>query len=449
MTDAPQFAPWQAVAVHNPAVHFCFFGGIATGKTFAGAHFAIHHIVHYPELSGFIGANTYDQLSQATLREFFMWLDFYGFEWVSDCRPPLSWGSSKQFKSYSNIVSVRSGKHVVSIFTRVLGDGAPLRGMQFSWRWIDEVRDTPVETEDVLLSRMRESDYIRSLLTTTTNGEDWVWERFVKNADGKIYNSMHVSTQESVDEGIVSAEFLQGLKQSYSKVVADQELNARHVTVTELPVYLNFVREQNVSELSPFTKDGQISKHLPIVLAADFNLNPMSWTLGQLRHRDWYWHDEIHLENSHTPEATRELIERVREHKPGIIIIGDASGKAGQRAAAGQSDYDILCQGLDDAGIKWVNETPDSNPLIKDRVNNVNASLCSADGSVHMLFHPRCVHAIRDMELVSWKKGALFTLDPGPKNQLTHPSDGIGYAVSVKTPIPSRHQVGELRIIRR
>lgn len=444
-----KLTPYQYAALHNPYPHFAFYGGIATGKTFTGAHFAIKMMNDHPEASGFIGANSYDQLSQATLKEFFYWLDYYGYEWVSDCRPPLSWGQKREFKKYSNIISVRVKGKVVTIFTRVLSDPNALRGLEFTWYWLDELRDTEKEAHDIVLSRLRETEVIKGLCTTTTNGEEWDYDRFVKSPQDGIYGCMHVETYESVKQGIISEDFYQQLAKSYPKNLADQELRAMHVVVTGQPAYMPFTKALHVTDHCPFTKDGSISRYLPIIVAMDFNLNPMSWHLGQRKGEDWYWHDKVHLENSHTPEAAKELVEKVKGWGPGIILCGDATSKAGQRAAAGQSDYDIICSTLDAAGVRYTNETPDSNPTIRDRVNNVNARLLDGQNQTHMWIHSRCKELIEDFEKVQWKKNAVATLDPGTKGMLTHPSDGIGYAISAMTPIPSRHQVGNMVVIRR
>lgn len=444
-----KLAPWQYCAINQEQYpHLAFYGGIATGKTFTGAHFAISEMEKDPTRSGFIGANTYDQLSQATLKEFFHWLDYYGYQWVSDCRPPISWGAKREFKKYTNIISVFVDGTVCTIFTRVVSDPDALRGLEFSWYWLDEIRDTEKEAHDIILSRLRESNYIRGLCTTTTNGEGWDYERFVKDTSG-LYGSIHVPTIESVRHGIITEDFYSQLVKSYPKLLADQELHAKHVVVTGQPAYLNFTRALNVSDRCPFTKDGSISPYLPIIVGMDFNLNPMSWHLGQKKGEDWYWFDRVHLFDSHTPEAAKELVEKVKGHAPGIIIIGDASGKAGQRAAAGQSDYDIVFSTLDAAGIRYEDRTPDSNPAIKDRVNNVNARLMDGSGQSHMWIHPSLKELIDDFERVQWKENATVTLDPGPKKLLTHSSDGVGYAVSELTPIPSRYQVGKMVVIRR
>src|SRR5690242_9206273 len=84
--------PWQEIAVHNGYAHFTFFGGVGCGKTYTGAQYAIGKFVSHPDKTGFIGANNYDQLSQATLKELFYWLDAYGLEYVIDRKPPAHWG---------------------------------------------------------------------------------------------------------------------------------------------------------------------------------------------------------------------------------------------------------------------------------------------------------------------------------------------------------------------
>src|SRR5574338_231460 len=91
-----KLAPWQAASLFLPITHLAMFGGIATGKTFTGAHFVIYHFLNFPSLTGFIAANTYDQLSQATLRELFYWLGVYQIEYVIDRRPPAHWGQARE-----------------------------------------------------------------------------------------------------------------------------------------------------------------------------------------------------------------------------------------------------------------------------------------------------------------------------------------------------------------
>lgn len=200
--------------------------------------------------------------------------------------------------------------------------------------------------------------------------------------------------------------------------------------------------------------DRQVTDKLPVVLGLDFNLSPMSWHLGQNDRSKWYWFDEIHLENSHTQEATGLLIQKLLNLKarkllraqPNVIVCGDATGKAGQRAAAGQSDYDIVLTELRRHDITFENVTPDSNPGIIDRVNTMNSKLKAADGSVSFFYNPQtCPWLKKDFDQTTWKTQGV--LDPGRNRELTHATDSVGYSVCVLTPMKSIVEVGVPRIV--
>ncbi len=168
----------------------------------------------------------------------------------------------------------------------------------------------------------------------------------------------------------------------------------------------------------------------------DFNLHPMCWVLGQTRNKAIHYHDEIYLENSNTPEAADELCARVAGHPPGVLLIGDASGKAGQRAAAGESDYSIIKQKLKAAGIKFEDKTPDANPALKDRANAMNAACKSAGGTVMFTISPvGCPRAIKDIKKRKWKQGSSSLTFDNSDPMSGHLFDGATYPVSVLNPI--------------
>ena len=148
-------APWQYAAMTSPFDHFAMYGGVAVGKSFTGSHFAIELMQMHPEMTGLIGANTYDQLSQATLRELFYWLEFYRLRYVIDCRPPRRWQARRKLKDYNNTLHVRNPRNgkVAMAFVRVLSNENPIRGIEISWYWLDETRDMPEIVHDVVVSR--------------------------------------------------------------------------------------------------------------------------------------------------------------------------------------------------------------------------------------------------------------------------------------------------------
>lgn len=192
------------------------------------------------------------------------------------------------------------------------------------------------------------------------------------------------------------------------------------------------------------------SPYLPIVVGLDFNVALMAWQLCQHRAGDFYFGDEIAVENTDTEEMAKLLCEKVKGHKPGVILIGDATGNARKTASVGKTDYSIIISQLKAHGIPCRNLTPEANPPVKDRVNMVNSRLKAADGSVHLFYHPtKCKRLKKDFERVATKTGTDgFILDQKKDPLLTHASDGAGYVIAYYAP-EWRKSVGTLKVIPR
>lgn len=436
---------YQAAAIYSPFEHMAFFAGIAVGKTFSGSHFVLQCIESRPDLTGLIGSNNHDQLSQATMRELIYWLDEYGYDYVIDQRPP---NQPKKFKTYKNILSVkskRSPKVWTPVFTRIMSAANPLRGIEFAWYWLDETRDTPQNTHDVVLSRMREDPkFRRGLLTSTTNGEDWAWERFVKNArpGQRLYGSMHIPTKLAVTKGILSDDFYNMLRSSYSELMAMQELDALHVNVKGGRAYYSF-GPWNELFRAPWG-DMYPSPHRPLIVGCDFNYTPSPcvWLIGQMgpdlmgpHGEEWnrhiHWFGEIAGVEKSTPEMTALLLNRY----PGFFyrIFGDASGNRGTTSNAGKHDYAQIAEVMYSAGSAFTIDADQSNPHIKDRIENMNRLARNALGQTFMTYNPHaCPLFHSDVKQVGWKKTTAMRtarLDDGGNKMLTHSSDGGGYAI--------------------
>jgi len=316
---------------------------------------------------------------------------------------------------------------------------------------IDEVRNQKPELWPLV---------IRPMLTTTGG-----WAVFISTPNGfdhfyDLYNYAENNTEHwaafaapSTCNPLISNEELDDAKRNMSEAQFAQEYLAEFRDLTSGKTYINF-HAANMKEDSPFNKGHDIHHALPIIVCMDFNLSPMAWTLGQKKIDSFHFFDEIFLTNSHTQEAAEHLAHKLIEYgtKPGVILIGDATGKAGQRAAAGQSDYDIIGQTLDRYGISWINQTPESNPSVKDRVNNLNAKLKSASGEVKLTLNPKkCPNLKRDFDRVVWKSSNSdkVVLDQVSNPLLTHASDGVGYAVWALSPINSNVKIPAMRIVSR
>lgn len=282
---------------------------------------------------------------------------------------------------------------------------------------------------------------------STPNGYDWFFDLYEFAQRDPEWAAFQAPSTEAP---WWSPEEIDSARRSMSEAEFAQEILAEFRDLAQGKAYLNF-GPHNKRDHNPLAPQGAtLNPYLPIHVGLDFNLTPMAWTLAQKKADHMHFFDEIFLRGSHTPEAAKVLVEKVRGHKPGIILCGDATARAGQRAAAGASDYDILCQILDANGIKWINLTPESNPMVKDRVNTVNARLKSASGDVHVTVDVNnCPNLVKDFERVVWKQGSgSAILDQTTDRELTHTSDGAGYLICQTLPIESSSSpVGVLSVV--
>jgi phage terminase large subunit-like protein len=427
-----EFLPWQWESLNSKCEHFAMIGGVATGKTFTGSHFVISQVVNFPDQTGFIGANTYDQLSQATLRELMYWLDEYGFEYVID-RIPF-WTKEKKFKSYNNILSIRVGNKTAYIFTRVLGDANPLRGIEFSWYWLDESRDTPLNTHDVIMSRLRESKTIRGLVTTTPAGEDWVWKRFVWNKDAR-FGYIKAKTEDSAKYGIITQNFYLTLRSSYSPVMAAQELDAEFVIVLEGRSYYTASPANEEFDYEPSDYE--------LFVGMDFNFAPAPcvWEVGQIDDDgDVHVFAEISGKEVSSAELARRLAIQFGDYH--LRIFGDASGNRGTTSNAGKTDYDQIAEVLSEYGVSFSIDVDQANPMVKDRVENTCRLLEDGNGKRTLKYDPnKCPYLHEDFRKVVWKNGKV---SGNGDETLTHASDGLGYSqMKLNPPMGGKVKMGK------
>lgn len=137
--------------------------------------------------------------------------------------------------------------------------------------------------------------------------------------------------------------------------------------------------------------------------------------------------DEFVLSKSNTSELCDLIIDRFNQSRytPALIITGDASGRKTTSNSSGVSDYLIIKNKFDAAGIEHYISVPEQNPFVRDRVNFVN-NLFEKN---HFLINEKCKLSIKDRELVTWKPGGdKFIIDKS-NPELTHLSDAADYGL--------------------
>lgn len=324
--------------------------------------------------------------------------------------------------------------------------------------YIDEVRDQHPDLFEMVIYPMLTTTGGSARFISTPNGFDQFYDMKIKADECTDGSWAFLAAPSTANPLFTDAELRQAKKIMTPKKF-QQEIMAEFLDLTKGKAYYS-ATEANHSVECPFATGKLINPNLPIIVGMDFNLNPMSWILMQKRIDDWWAFDELYLEDSNTQEASVALVEKLREieaetgydlKKYGLIIVGDASGKSGQRAAAGQSDYDIIYNELKKNQIEFEDLTPDSNPMVKDRVNTVNMKFKNANNEINFWYHPkRCPRFKKDTERVTWKDSVgTPALEKNKDRELTHMSDAAGYPICVLSPIKANQKLPTLRVVRR
>ena len=76
-------------------------------------------------------------------------------------------------------------------------------------------------------------------------------------------------------------------------------------------------------------------------------------------------------------------------------------------------------------------------PPVVDRINEVNAALCNANGERRLFVHPKCRSLIKALDGLVYKEG---TSQPDKASNLDHITDALGYAIHVLEPMV-RHTI--------
>lgn len=163
--------------------------GYGAGKSFGIGYKSARFIIDYPEIKGFIAANTHQQLSQSTLSRCLQtWEDYFGFSeydaksnpdgnYVIDKKPPRHFKRVWRFKSYDGIISFDTG---CIVFIGSLENYKAHDGKEFGWSHLDETKDTKEEAvKIVILGRLRQLG-----LWTDANGKI-VYDTKLKPAQAK------------------------------------------------------------------------------------------------------------------------------------------------------------------------------------------------------------------------------------------------------------------------
>lgn len=378
------------------AKYVAFVGGVGSGKSHLGAHYALEMAVRNPNVRGFIAANTYPQLWQSTLTALYKVAKQYGVP----IRPERPESAAKKKVLYL--------WERVEVLCRSAERYAEWDGTEVGWFWLDEAKTMPPGAWLAINERLRDvrCEALSGWLSTTPDGYNWVSD-LADDPEVRIVNS-HTSQNPNLPPGYVDS-----LMRKMSPELVAQQLAGQFVNVCEGECYPHFSRAENTGQYAP--GDGEQ------LIGIDFNVDPgMHAYLIELRRDDVLVLDEIFLKGGDTPQLAREL---ERRYGTGLPLVPDAAG--GQRHTTGTSDHQILRE----AGFKLINRR--ANPPLKNRINAVNGRIYNALGERHLFVDQSCKLLRNDLERCTWDV-LLKAAYSGP---LTHPGAALGYALELRFPV--------------
>ena len=268
----------QAAVLTGRAAIIADLAGQGSGKTMNIGLDVGQKVIDYPKILGFIAANTFEQLSNSTLKQVFRVLETkYGFtefhardnpqgDYVQGKKPPRGWKMFEKFKAYNNIMSFRNG---CTVFMGSLDNYMAHDGKEFGWAHLDETKDTaPDAVQTVILSRLRQ----RGLYT---DGVDVFYDEKITNAQAlakgwRSWTPLYIHTspgEGSVDwlvEMLGIAPYAQEIKE---KIMSKYDFFCKEINGNLIVNYSSYHNEDNLSmnyisdRLSRYT-EAQVLKYI-------------------------------------------------------------------------------------------------------------------------------------------------------------------------------------------
>jgi hypothetical protein len=296
-------------------------------------------------------------------------------------------------------------------------------GTEYSTIWFNECSQIDYQSIMIAKTRLAEkNDLVKRVFydanpPTKSHWSYWLFERKIDPLDeGPVqdpdnYVSMLMNPKDNIAN--IDHEYLAMLEKMPEKERM-RFLEGLYTDESNGQVYYAFKRDNHTG---PTAKENG-----SIFVGMDFNVDPMTAVIAQIRSNHFHIIDEIYLHNSDTFRMADELKSRGYS---GVTIIPDSTGR--NRKTSGKSDHTILRE----AGFNILDTY---NPFVSDRVNNVNR-LFTAN---RITIDPKCKKLINDLEKVVWKDNELD--QSGNNKHLTHISDCLGYLCWKLDPITSMNR---------
>ncbi len=403
--------------IRSQAKYPALVAGYGSGKTVAFVLKAILEAGRNPKKTILLAEPTFPMIRdvlQPTLEQTLEELNFQYNYRASEMKYTIIWKNG-----YSNII-LRSAEN----YRR-------WAGLNLAGFGIDEAALLKDEKAWKMgLSRLRDGKHLSGWVTTTPEGFNFVYDLW-KDRPGSGYALIKGKT---TDNKFLPQDFIDSLYENYDQKLISSYIHGNFVNLQYGTCYYGFDRSKNVEQVS-------YNSSLPIRIAMDFNVDPISCVLFQIykkkpRIRVF---DEIQISHSGGQDLmTERLAKLIKEKYPyenpnllqpkikkvdttgHYICYPDPAGK-NRHTSALMSDHDILRrQGF---GLRVKKKAP----LVTDSVNAVNKAM------EFTIVDSKCKEFIKDLEQVVLKEGTR-EIDKS-NSERTHLTDAFRYAIDYEFPV--------------
>jgi hypothetical protein len=289
-----------------------------------------------------------------------------------------------------------------------------LRGVGLNFLCIDEFADVSQEAWYEVLRPTLSDTKGHALFCGSPRGfGNWSYELFKQGETNKDWASFKYTT---IEGGNVDKDEVEQAKQDLDIRTFQQEYEATFVNYSGM-IYYNFNRQNNIIE--KYQKETAI-----LHIGLDFNVDPMSAVVCIIVNEKIIVVDEIQIYSSNTQEMCDEIKNRYKNKQ--IVVYPDPSARQRKTSAGGFTDLSILKNAGFDVKCK------NTAPLIRDRINAVNAKLKNVNGKNSLFIVKSCKNVIKSIERQIYKEG---THVPDKDSGYDHMNDALGYLIEFNFPL--------------
>lgn len=465
-----QFSEPQLDLINSTAQLNLAHCGKGFGKTHVIGVKTAMYAVKYPHVRGFIGANTYNQLSKSTLVGVFkFWEEKLGFvrdrDFVVNVQPPDHFKIiGPKLERYNHTISFANGK---LFFLASLDNYEMIEGMEFAHADLDETKNTKeLAVSEVIISRLRQLGlYINKrgeIVTEHEEGCEGFTPLNIYTSPAKVpwisemFNLQDYS-KEIQDNIFETGNYFRKRVGNKLVVIASTYFNEHNLSpgFIDRLIDMNSHSEDAVKMAiygSPFGKQGDEYynrydrfKHVKEVVCPDncavttsFDFNRKPYITCGL-YKTWYkedvqrWHvhrfDEVCLPPPlNTTEHLCDELKKLYSHEfeKGLYVTGDYSG-INRKTNSIETDYDVIWRVLKN----YLGNTSDrvivNEPVVnrKEFLNKVFFGSVPIDFTIS----PRCKNLIKDCEFLMEGPdgGKVKEKDKNGDEKYGHCSDELEY----------------------